>query len=39
VNEYLPYGIVWPEPFGLPLVTRAPGGDATGAPPTAQEGD
>lgn len=31
-DPYLPYGIVWPEPWSLPVVTRAPRGDAAGEP-------
>jgi SAM-dependent methyltransferase len=39
-NEpYLPFGIVWPEPWSVPIVTRAPRGDAaTGELLPAQAG-
>jgi len=36
-ESYLPYGIVWPEPWSLPVVTRAPRGDAEIESPSAPE--
>jgi SAM-dependent methyltransferase len=37
VNDPYPlHGIVWPEPWSLPVVTRAPRGDAAGDPPPAR---
>ena len=35
-EPYLPYGIVWPEPWSLPVVTRAPPGDRALEPPPAR---
>jgi SAM-dependent methyltransferase len=36
-NEpYLPFGIVWPEPWSVPIVTRSPRGDASDEPPPAR---
>jgi SAM-dependent methyltransferase len=38
-EPYLPFGIVWPEPWSVPIVTRAPLGRATAETRTAQEGE
>jgi hypothetical protein len=35
-EPYLPYGIVWPEPWSVPVVTRARCGDAEIEPPPAR---
>jgi SAM-dependent methyltransferase len=35
-DPYLPYGILWPEPWSVPVVTRAPRGDAEPEPPPAR---
>ena len=37
-DPYLPYGILWPEPWSVPVVTRAPRGDAALDRPPAREG-